>query len=619
MGLKYSASCLRSLRGLAPKRSHLDSKTLDTLNHLCLLKPFRGTKAGVKRQRWKASKLGQYPWTQYSTVPDVNKYCKPIPTVINNRWNTQVKQTKVNIDNLIQIKTAPQTSKPSAVFCTMNCRSVGSKSDLVYDFLVENNVDCAALTETWLTGDDRDNAIKSQLVPAGYKLLHVPRAGSRGGGVAVISKEQYGIKLDTAFQATSFETMSVIITVGSQAFRVIVVYRVPPSKKNKILKSKFLEEFADLLEQAATWTGRLLLGGDFNVHWDQQDDAEKKQLAELLDAFGLTQHVEGPTHTHGHTLDLVISRTEEDIVAECSASDFISDHNAILITMNTGRDHPPRKTVTFRNLRSIRIPALNEDVAASPLSGSVEGNVDDLVISYSSVLSDLLEKHAPLQSRSVAERTPQQWITDHILEVKRLRRKHEKLWRKTKLNVHKLEYKKFCSEVRELITKAKSEFYLNKIKDCNSDQKQLFKIVDNLLGRGKPRELPMSNSPLALAENFNGFFITKIQKIRTHLEELESTISPLSIDLNSHMHPASVKLENFDLCSIEEIEKILKKSNKTTCQLDPIPTTILCQLPSMLPVLTDIINKALICGQFPSSLKSAIVKPLLKKASLDSK
>ena len=68
----------------------------------------------------------------------------------------------------------------------------------------------------------------------------------------------------------------------------------------------------------------------------------------------------------------------------------------------------------------------------------------------------------------------------------------------------------------------------------------------------------------------------------------------------------------------EEIEKILKKSNKTTCQLDPIPTTILLELPSILPVLTNIINKALNTGQFPSSLKSAIVKPLLKKSSLDS-
>ena len=55
----------------------------------------------------------------------------------------------------------------------MNCRSINNKVDLVHDYLVENSVDCAALTETWLYGDDRDNAMKIQLVPAGYKFLHV--------------------------------------------------------------------------------------------------------------------------------------------------------------------------------------------------------------------------------------------------------------------------------------------------------------------------------------------------------------------------------------------------------------------------------------------------------------
>jgi hypothetical protein len=604
MGLRYSASCLRSLRGLAPKRSHFDSDTLDTLNHLGLLKPFRGTKAGVRRQRWNTCKQGQYSWTQYSAIPDVNKHCNKISTVNHN--------------NLIQIKTtAHQITKPSAVFCTMNCRSVASKPELVYDYLVENNVDCAALTETWLTGDDRDDAVKSQLLPPGYKFLHVPRSGSRGGGVAVVSKEQYSIKLDTPFQATSFETMSVLITVGSQAFRVVVIYRVPPSKRNKILKCKFLEEFADLVEQAATWTGRLLLVGDFNVHWDQQDDAEKKQLAELLDAFSLTQHVDGPTHSHGHTLDLVISRTEEDIVAECCVSDFISDHNAILMTMNTGRDHPPRKTVTFRNLRAIQISSLNEDVASSSLPVSVSGNVDVLVDSYNSVLEELLDKHAPLQSRSVAERTARQWMSDDILEVKRLKRKYEKLWRKSKLTVHRLEFRRYCLELKELICKTKSKFYLDKIKNCDGDQKQLFKIVDKLLGRGKSRALPEAHSHLSLAENFNDFFVTKIQKIRTDLEHLEATISPLSFDLNSQLIPSSIKLDNFAPCSTEEIGKILAISNKTTCELDPIPSTILCQLPSIVPVLTNLINTALSTGQFPSSLKSAIVKPLLKKSSLD--
>ena len=37
-------------------------------------------------------------------------------------------------------------------------------------------------------------------------------------------------------------------------------------------------------------------------------DSNAKELSALLDTFGLLQHVKGPTHTRGHTLDLVISK-----------------------------------------------------------------------------------------------------------------------------------------------------------------------------------------------------------------------------------------------------------------------------------------------------------------------
>ncbi|KAM4592398.1 uncharacterized protein PAE49_010282 [Odontesthes bonariensis] len=47
---------------------------------------------------------------------------------------------------------------------------------------------------------------------------------------------------------------------------------------------------------------------DFNIHMDNNMDTNAKELCSLLDTFGLLQHVNGPTHTRGHTLDLVISK-----------------------------------------------------------------------------------------------------------------------------------------------------------------------------------------------------------------------------------------------------------------------------------------------------------------------
>ena len=62
----------------------------------------------------------------------------------------------------------------------------------------------------------------------------------------------------------------------------------------------------------------------------------------------------------------------------------------------------------------------------------------------------------------------------------------------------------------------------------------------------------------------------------------------------------------------------MKKSSKASCILDPIPSNLQCLLlPHVVPVIKEIINKALSSGCFPSSMKSAIVKPLLKKSTLN--
>ena len=68
----------------------------------------------------------------------------------------------------------------------------------------------------------------------------------------------------------------------------------------------------------------------------------------------------------------------------------------------------------------------------------------------------------------------------------------------------------------------------------------------------------------------------------------------------------------------EEVEKIINTSPSKRCDLDPIPTILLKQtLPSVITILTEIINKSLTSGLFPDRLKVALVRPLLKKANLD--
>ncbi len=53
----------------------------------------------------------------------------------------------------------------------------------------------------------------------------------------------------------------------------------------------------------------ILLLGDFNIHVCCQSKPLETEFLSLIDSFNMVQWVKDPTHTHGHTLDLVLSHS----------------------------------------------------------------------------------------------------------------------------------------------------------------------------------------------------------------------------------------------------------------------------------------------------------------------
>jgi hypothetical protein len=66
------------------------------------------------------------------------------------------------------------------------------------------------------------------------------------------------------------------------------------------------------------------------------------------------------------------------------------------------------------------------------------------------------------------------------------------------------------------------------------------------------------------------------------------------------------------------LRKLIAKSRKTSCELDPVPTQLVVQyLDILVPVILKLLNSCLHLGQVPQCFKKAVVKPLLKKSTLD--
>ena len=122
-----------------------------------------------------------------------------------------------------------------------------------------------------------------------------------------------------------------------------------------------------------------------------------------------------------------------------------------------------------------------------------------------------------------------------------------------------------------------------------------------------------------MARTFNEFFVNKISDIQSLLSTWVSTTGDMACPpLDTILASSKSKLKYFKPATASEINTIIQKASKASCSLDPIPTSLMCDLlPVLAPVITRLVNAALSSGTFPSRLKSAIVTPLLKKLGSD--
>ena len=66
----------------------------------------------------------------------------------------------------------------------------------------------------------------------------------------------------------------------------------------------FSPELADFISMALLVSPRLLFLGDFNVHAEVEVSSPALEFLETMASLDMSQHVNGPTHVGGHTLDL---------------------------------------------------------------------------------------------------------------------------------------------------------------------------------------------------------------------------------------------------------------------------------------------------------------------------
>lgn len=494
--------------------------------------------------------------------------------------------------------------------CFLNSQSIRNKVDVIEEYIIEKDLDILTIAETWLK--KVDELITRLITPNGYTLDHIDRQGKVGGGVAVICKSELSPRMDPLRTFTSFEYMSLVVSPSkSLNIRICVIYRPPVVKDVPV--STFFDQFSELLSSFITEKHKLLILDDFNFHMDICNDDNAEKMNSILSDFGLQQHVTSPTSKSHHILDLVISRECDDLITESPVIDtFISDHAAIISKLNFPKLKKQHTEFSYRNMKSIDIVSVKNDIINSSLLLEPKDNLDDLVDQYNECLSEILDQHAPVITCREKNKESMPWYIDEIKTEKRMMRRHERKWRKSKSNEH---YKSFCAQktkYAKTIRNSKITYYNTLVRTNENDQKVLFKIVKDLSKKTKETPLPAHESKEDLANEFGNYFIEKIDKIRENFSSIEGFDK---YDIREFDIPP---LDSFKPISTDDVKKLIMKSPTKSCILDPIPTTLLKEcVDELLPVTTMIVNMSLSEGMMPSKFKHAVITPLLKKPGAD--
>ena len=589
----------------------------------------RSCRGGTRKQRKIPVLIGQ-PFTPARSDPwtadrDVTQPRFDQHTPANHAGTPPIIDTcrGVNKRNLhrITLQKVDSATAGNIKVASFNAQSLGpccrDKRTAVNDFITEHDIDIFLIQETWFT-DKGDKGKVKELAPVGYTAKSFPRE-NHGGGLAIVYKDTLlpymNIKNTFSFTHTSFECFQVTLSLPSCTLHLWNIYRTFPSRKNKLKDNDFLQEFPDLLSLSNQNSGATIFFGDINFHFDQKELSNTSEMLEILDTFDLSQAVLEPTQKKGHVLDWVIFRRSDNVLLKSDVTqELSSDHFCVVSELNIPVPIKTAKIVEKRNIKGI-----DRDAFRSELREKVSPVTCRTAEELHCTLSSMLDTHAPLTCCKVRPNKCAPWysdpsVRDQVIQAKKERRYAEKHWLKSGLTVGKEIYTAAKKRVIKLIDSFKTAFNVSKVQNCKNSS-ELYKLCNSLAGKENKIPLPNTHSIQDLPEIFNDFFSKKIADIRSELDRLASAASSA---VGSDEALSSSSFSVFRSVTVEDVKKIILKSKPTSCPLDPIPTPLLVEcLDDLLPTITHIINSSILSGSCPVSFKSAIVKPLLKKPTLD--
>ena len=241
----------------------------------------------------------------------------------------------------------------------------------------------------------------------GLSLSTSDRVGRKGGGLALIHKTAYKTKLPNKGTRPTFEHASWELRIKNVNLIIHGIYHPPPSLANKMTNGMFIEEFIEFVLTMLPSHPNNIYIGDFNLHVSEEE-TDPAIFNDSIEAMGLYQHVGFPVHKSGNTLDLILSDIQQMIsVITTAPGPYLSDHRAVIATLNSKRLNPTFSYKQVRRIKDITQDQLTKEFRPDnvPLSSKLE----EIVPKLNNELTCTLDTLAPLRRQKISLRPKNPW------------------------------------------------------------------------------------------------------------------------------------------------------------------------------------------------------------------
>lgn len=530
-----------------------------------------------------------------------NKKGKNLPTTQGTQKN-EVEITNEHHATSSQVRLSPDVSKQYFSILQLNVRGINelNKFNVFKSYVDALKIlpDVIVLSEVKLKPTFPTDIYKLKNY---YQISALRDAKNSKGGLLVYVNNDLSHSLTLSY-SSSFELILLNVSKNNFNTSLICTYR-PPDYLNFPL---FIDELEKILNKIK---GNVMIVGDINIDW-LSTTYENVQYKCLLLSYEMevtntirTRPISGKIIDHAATNFHLKTGIKNLTIDQDS---WFTDHSAILSLIKITREKEKQSTVVrskvhFDKLcdhfKITNISNIDDvDIVANEIDKAVKGVVNDCTT---------ITKYKVKQPSKIGDH-----VNAELLDLIKIKDKLRKKLNKRSTTDIKIKYDKVCEDFKILNEKLYRN-YLNE-KLIGHDIGKTWKGLNEVLGRskddsGEVKKLITENGdiiddPIGIANKFNYDFTTH--------DDLDQTkISNIFIEGNKL--PNSFFLEPTDEIEIAHVIDSLKSNS--AAGPDGISPKIIKKLKIPLtPLIMLLTNLIFSTGNFPTSYKEAIVRPIHK-------